>query len=157
MNHRKIFRRMSTGIAILGMALCVPTALLAQDAPPPPNQGAMQPRGPVSPEMQLKRLTKTLNLTSDQQQQMLPILQDQQKKMESIQSDSSLAPQDRRQQMMASRMDTNQKLEAIMTDSQKQQYEQEMQQRRQHMGGMGQGGPGGPGGNGAPPPPPPQQ
>lgn len=174
MNHRKIFNRMSTGVAVLSMALCVPAALLAQDsAPPPDSQGTAaqqsspgeQPMGRHrgrSPERQLKHLTQQLNLTADQQQQMLPILQDQQKRMDSIRSDSNLDPQQRRAQMRDTMMESHQKMEAIMTDSQKQQFEQSMQQRRDRMRNQGQGeGAGGAGtpppDNQNPPPPPPQQ
>ncbi|MGO8720958.1 MAG: hypothetical protein ACLQMO_17350 [Acidobacteriaceae bacterium] len=185
MNHRTIFNRTAMGVAVLGMALCVPAAMLAQDAPPPPpdsqamagqqsNPGEqpMRHRRPPSPERQLRHLTKMLDLTADQQQQMLPILQDQHKQMESIQNNTALSPEQRRQQMRTAMRDTHQKLEAIMNDSQKQQFEQEMQQRRDRMGrgrmGHGMGGAGTPplppdsenpppppeGQN--PPPPPPQ-
>ena len=149
MNPRKLFTRMSTGVAILGVALCVPAAMLAQDtapAPPPqgttdqqPNPGAqpMHHHQPPTPEHQLQRLTKMLNLTQDQQQQMLPILQDQHKQMDTIQNNTALSPQQRHQQMRAAMMDTHQKLEALMTDTQKQQFEQAMQQRREHMRNSG--------------------
>jgi Spy/CpxP family protein refolding chaperone len=140
--------------------------MFAQDtAPAPPAQGMAgqqsnpnaQPMGrmrhhhPPSPEHQLRHLTKMLNLTSDQQTQMLPILQDQHKRMESLRNDQNLDPQQRRAQMRDAMMETHQKLEALMTATQKQQFEQMMQQRREHMhqGGMGQGN-----GAGAPPPPP---
>ena len=170
MNPRKPFTRMGTGIAILGVALCVPAAMLAQDtAPPPPpdtmnqqpNPGAqsMRHRRPPTPEHQLRHLTKMLNLTSDQQQQMLPIMQDQHKRMDTIRNNTALSPQQRRQQMRTAMMETHQKLEALMTDTQKQQFEQAMQQRRDHMrnGGMGPGGgapPLPPDGQNAPSPPP---
>ncbi len=162
MNHRTVVHFMSTGIAILGIVLCVPAAMQAQNTTPPPDsqgmparQGGMPMRrgGPPSPKEQLQRLTTMLNLTPDQQKQMLPILRDQRKQMAAIRSDSSLDPQTRRQKMRDSMMDTHQKLEAIMTDSQKQQFEQQMQRRRRGMGMRGQGMGPGPGA-GAPPPPP---
>jgi Spy/CpxP family protein refolding chaperone len=172
MKSRKLFTRMTTGVAVLGMALCVPAAMLAQDtapAPPPqastdqqpsPGSQPMRHGQPPSPERQLSHLTKMLNLTQDQQQQMLPILQDQQKQMDTIHNNTALSPQQRHQQMRATMMDTHQKLEALMTDTQKQQFEQAMQQRRDHMrnGGMapgeGAGTPPPPNGQNAPPPPP---
>ncbi len=171
MNPRRFFSRMSTGAVVLGIALCLPAAMLAQDAAPAqqgtteqqPNPGGppMRHRQPPSPERQLRHLTKMLNLTSDQQQQMLPIMQDQHKQMDTIRNNTALSPQQRRQQMRTAMMDTHQKLEALMTDTQKQQFEQAMQQRRDHMrnGGMGPGGGAGapplpPDGQNAPPPPP---
>jgi hypothetical protein len=139
MNHRKFFTRMSTGVAVLVLALCVPAAMLAQDtAPAPPPQGTtgqqaspgeqpMRHHHPPSPEQQLRHLRQMLNLTADQQQQMLPILQDQHKRMDAIHNNTALSPQERRQQMRAAMMDTHQRLEALMTDTQKQQFEQAMQ------------------------------
>ena len=112
-----------------------------------------------SAKRQLKRMTKQLNLTPDQQQQMLPILQDQHAKMKAMHEDTSLTPQQRREQGRTLMQDTHQKLEAIMTDSQKQQFEQTMQQRRQRMHdrmGQGSGNPPPDAGNPPPPPPPPQ-
>jgi Spy/CpxP family protein refolding chaperone len=176
MNHRKVFTRLSTGVALLGMALCVPAAMRAQDTPPPspdsqgmagqqssPGGQPMQHHQPPSPKHQLRHLTKMLNLTPDQQQKMLPILQDQHKQMNTIQNNSALSQQERHQQMRAAMMDTHQKLEALMTDTQKQQFEQAMQQRRDRMQnrGMGPGEGAGtpppqPDGQNAPPPPPQQ-
>lgn len=169
MNRRKAVHFMSAGAVVLGLALCVPSVLLAQNdnsgtnTPPtnsqePNSQNSMGEQGsmgmrhhhPPSAERQLRHLTKMLNLTQDQQQQMLPILQDQQQKMRSMHEDTSMSPQDRRQQMRQTMMDTHQKLEALMTDTQKQKFEQMMQQRRQRWSGqrgMGQG-------PGNPPPPP---
>lgn len=163
MNPRKLFTRMSTGVAVLGVALCVPAAMLAQDtgtAPAPPQQATsdqqpgqqpMRHHHPPSAQRQLSHLTKTLNLTSDQQQQMLPILQDQQKQMETIHNNTGLSQQERQQQMRAAITDTHQKLEALMTDTQKQQFEQAKQQRHghRHHGGTDAGD-----GAGAPPPTP---
>lgn len=167
MKHRKTFH-LTAGVTVLGLALCVPTALLAQNAtpdssappPPPPNSQSemgMRHHGPPSPERQLKHLTKTLNLTSDQQQQILPILQDRQTQVEAIHNNSSLSPQQRRQQMHRAMKDANQKLEAVMTDTQKQQFEQQMQERRDQMRErrMGQGAGSAPSSTENPPPPPP--
>lgn len=165
MNPRKLFTRMSTGVAVLGMALCVPAAMYAQDtgqAPAPPSQATtgqqaspgeqpMRHHHHPSPQHQLRHLTKMLNLTADQQQQMLPILQDQHKQMDAIHNNAALSPQERHQQMRTAMMDTHQKLEALMTDTQRQQFEQAIQQRRERMqnGGVGPGR-----GAGTPPPPP---
>ncbi len=167
MNSRKLFRFMGAGSAVLGLALCVPAALLAQStdstqtAPPPPTaQSGMGMHHRPSAKRQLRRMTKQLNLTSDQQQQMLPILQDRNKQMKAMHDDTSLSPQQRRQQTRTLMQDSNQKMEAVMTDSQKQQFEQMQQQRHEKMQNrrMGQesGTPPPDAGNPPPPPPPPQ-
>ena len=164
---------MTTGAAVLGMAMCLPLAMRAQiTTPPQESQGVAVPKPESQTEMgrqrrrpnarrQLKRLTARLNLTADQQQQILPILQQRDKQMRAIHDDSSLQPQQRRQQMRDLMQGTRQKLEAVLTDSQKQQYEDMMKRGRERMGngGMGpNGGPPPPGGQpGNPPPPPPPQ
>ncbi len=86
-----------------------------------------------SPKRQLKHMTKMLNLTPDQQQQILPVLQDQHRKMKGIWKDSSLSPQQRREQMRTVMMNTHQKVGAILTPEQRQQMKQMMQQRRERM------------------------
>jgi protein CpxP len=166
MTRRTYLTRINTGVALLGMVLCVPAAMLAQDTTPPsqdsqatpgqqasPGEQPMHHHQPPSAERQLQHLTKMLNLTPDQQQKMLPILQDQQKQMGTIQSNTALSSQERHQQMRAATMDTHQKLEANMTDTQKQQFEQAMQQRHDRMKNGGAGA-GADDGAGAPPPPP---
>lgn len=159
MNPRKLFTRMSTGVAVLGMALCVPSAMLAQapasqgttDQQPGPGQRPMWHRHPPSPRRQLRHLTKMLNLTADQQQQMLPILQEQHRRMDATHNNTALNRQERRQQMRAAMRDSHEKLEALMTETQKQQFEQVMQQRRDRMRNRGMGTQQG---GGTPPPPP---
>jgi len=163
MKTHQFFSRVSTGAVVLGIALCVPAAMLAQDtgtAPPPqvttnqqpsPGQQPMRHRNPPSAHRQLRHLTRMLNLTQDQQRKMLPILQDQHKRMEALRHDQYLDRQQRRAQMRDAMMETHQKLEVLMTDTQKQQFEQAMQQRRERMrsGVMGPGD-----GRGILPPPP---
>ena len=107
--------------------------------PQPGQQGQMRHHRP-SAERQVKRMTRTLNLTSDQQQQILPILQNRNQQMRALWSNSSLSPQDRHTQMRSLSDASNQKVEAVLTDTQKQQYEamlaknrQRMEEHRQHM------------------------
>lgn len=169
MTYRKVLHFMSAGAIAFGIVLCLPVALLAQTpassqdstAPQADTQGgtaiSMHHNHRTSPTRQLKKMTKMLNLTPDQQQQMLPILQDRSTQMKAMQDNTSLSPQQRRQQGQTLMQETNQKLEAIMTDSQKQQYEQAMQQRRDqmHNGRMGQAPPSA--SEGTPPPQPDDQ
>lgn len=116
---------------------------------------------PPSARRRLKHLTKMLNLTPQQQQQMLPILQDQQKQMRAMREDSSMTPQQHRAKMQECMRSTHQKLKALMTDSQKQKFDQAMQRMHQRMQkrgmGMGTGPDSGPtpapSAGGTPPPP----
>jgi Spy/CpxP family protein refolding chaperone len=149
---------------ILAMLLAVP--MLAAGPPAAQYQGGGYGggqgeggrRGPMSPDEQLKRMTKDLNLTADQQSKIKPILVDEQKKIEDLRNDSSGDRQAMRGKMMQIRQDTNNQVRALLDDKQKEKLdkqEQERQDRMQNRRG-GPGGPGGPGGDnqgGNPPPP----
>ena len=86
----------------------------------------------MRPERQLQHMTKMLNLNSQQQQRILPILQDRDRQMQTLWSNSSLAPQDRHAQMRAIMENSKNKLEAVLSDTQKQQYEEMMAKNRKH-------------------------
>ena len=109
-----------------GMALAAP---LPQETPAAPASTANGHR--FDPSQQLKRLTKRLSLTSDQQNQLLPILTDRQQQMTALRGDTSLSEQERRAKAKTMREDFDSKIKAVLNDSQKQQYEQMRQHRRQ--------------------------
>jgi Spy/CpxP family protein refolding chaperone len=149
-------------IWILTLALAMP--MLAAGAPPVPyqgggfggGQGGGGRRGPMSPDDQLKRLTKDLDLTADEQSKIKPILVDGQKKMDDARNDSSGDRQAMRQKMMQIRQDTNDQIRAQLDDKQKEKFDKQEQERQDRMQNRGRGGPGGPGGDnqgGNPPPP----
>jgi len=102
----------------------------AQSAPP------AQHRTP-DPARQAKHLGKQLGLTSDQVNQLTPILADRQQQLEGVRSDTTLTPQDRREKVRGIMDDSKTKIEAVLTDPQKQQYEQmlatQRERRRQRM------------------------
>jgi len=149
---------------ILAMLLAVP--MLAAGAPAAQYQGGGYGggqgeggrRGPMSPDEQLKRMTKDLNLTADQQSKIKPILVDEQKKMEDLRNDSSGDRQAMRGKMMQIRQDTNNQVRALLDDKQKEKLDKQEQERQDRMQNR-RGGPGGPGGpgednqGGNPPPP----
>lgn len=137
-------------LALGGMiAVSANAALYAQDSSaqstPPQTSGAQQPghRGHrMDPDRQLAHLTRTLDLTADQQAQIKPILVDRQQQMQAVWQDQSLSRQDKRAKFQTIRQDTQTKLEAALNDQQKQKFEEmraKMQARRQQrMGGPGQ-------------------
>ncbi|HEY1499702.1 MAG TPA: hypothetical protein VGF88_09005 [Acidobacteriaceae bacterium] len=139
-------------LALGGMlALSANAALYAQDQTPATDgpqqgQGGHGHRG-MNPDRQLEHMTKTLNLSADQQTQIKPILVDRQQKMQALWQDQTLSQQDRRSKAQAIQQDTRTRLEATLNDQQKQQFEQmqaKMQGRRQHrMGGDNQAPPSG--------------
>jgi hypothetical protein len=139
-------------IALGGMlAVSANAALYAQDqtqtqAPATGAQEQGHHRGAhMDPTRQLEHLTKTLNLSADQQTQIKPILTDRQQKMQALWQDQSLSREDRHGKAQAIQQDTKTRLEATLNDQQKQQFE-EMQakmQARRHQGGDNQAPPSG--------------
>jgi hypothetical protein len=114
-------------------ALCIIFgAGLAPAAPLPQEAPAVAPTSHrADPSQQLRRLTKKLNLTSEQQNQLLPILTDRQQQMTALLNDGSLSAQDRHAKARALREDSDSKIKAVLNDNQKQQYQQMRQHRRQ--------------------------
>ena len=146
------------------MTLFLAAPMLAAGTPVTPyqgggyggGQGGGGRRGPMSPDDQLKRMTKEFNLTADQQAKIKPILVDAQKKMEDMRSDPIADRQTMRQKMMQIRQGTNDQVRALLDDKQKEKFDKQEQERQDRMQNRRGGGPGGPGGDdqgGNPPPP----
>lgn len=131
-------------IALGGLlAIGATSAVFAQDTTSQPQQGQWGGghRG-MDPDRQLEHLTKTLNLTADQQSQIKPILVDRQQKMQALWQNQSLSREDRRSQMQAIHQDADSKINAVLTDEQKQKYQAMQERMREH--GPGPGGENGP-------------
>ena len=141
--YKRLLAVVASGLLVLGVAL----GASAQEPGPPPG-GAMGRGHRMTPDEQLQRLDKSLKLTDDQKASIKPILEDRQKKMESLHSDTSLSREDRMSKMKSIMDESNGKIRDVLKDDQKKQFD-EMQQ---HMRGRMQGH--GPGGQ---TPPPPQQ
>jgi Spy/CpxP family protein refolding chaperone len=138
-------------VCIVALLLAVP--MLAANTPAAQYQGGGYGggqgeggrRGPVSPDDQLKRMTKEFNLTAEQQSKIKPILMDAQKKMEDLRSDSSSDRQTMRGKMMQIRQDSNDQVRALLDDKQKEKFDKQEQQREDRTQNR-RGGPGGPAG-----------
>ena len=136
--HRT-FRTIAFSSALC-LGLTSGAALLAQDSSTPSAQDqSAQPmqhggmKGPMSPDKELTRLTRQLSLTSDQQSQIKPILQDRHDKMMQMHQDTSMSRQDMMAKMKTLDEDSNSKLEAVLTDQQKPKYEKMIARRKEHM------------------------
>lgn len=125
-----------TGLLGLGMAA------LAQDqsTTEPPMHGQHGQR--MNPDSQLAHLTKTLNLTSDQQTQIKPILENQQQQMMQLHQDQSMSREDKMAKAKSLHADTTSKIEAVLNDQQKQKYEAMQQKMEERMQQRMQGGAG---------------
>ena len=117
-------------------------------------QGEEGRRGPMSVDERVKRMTKDLKLTTDQQTKVKSILEDEQKKAQDLRNDSSSDRQAMRQKMMQLRQDTNNQVRALLDDKQKEKFDKMEQERQDRMQNRRGGAPSGPGGEnqGGPPP-----
>jgi Spy/CpxP family protein refolding chaperone len=101
--------------------------------------GSQMGHGPMSPDQRLQMLTKQLNLTSDQQEKIKPILESESQQMQTLRQDSSLSQEDRMSKMRQIRQGTNEQIKLVLNSDQQQKFEEMMSH--------GHGGP-----HGAPPP-----
>jgi periplasmic protein CpxP/Spy len=149
-SRRKCFWILTVLLAVPMMAASVPGAPY-QGGGYGGGQGGGGRRGPMSPDEQLKRMTKDFNLTADQQAKIKPILADEQKKMEDLRNDSGSDRQTMSWKMMQIRQDTNDQVRRLLDDMQKEKFDKQEQERADRMKNR-RGGPGGPGGDNSSPP-----
>jgi Spy/CpxP family protein refolding chaperone len=74
---------------------------------------------PDRSEQKLKRLTKKLGLTDEQKEKLRPILQDEDKQMSSLDSDTALTAQQKHKKMREIRMASKAQMDDILTPEQK--------------------------------------
>lgn len=110
-----------TGLLTVGMATSA--ALAQDDAAPPPQSENMHGHRGMDPDIQLKHMTKELDLTADQQSQIKPMLESRQQQMQQLWQDQSMSREDRHSKMQTIQQDTSSKIEAVLNDTQKQKYE----------------------------------
>ena len=130
--------------AFLGLSLAVAAP---QDSQATPNGTAQQQtasgqenhggRKQMDPNRRVKMLAKRLNLTQDQQQQLLPILTEEQQNSMNVRNDSSLTPQERKDKMMSIRKDGEAKVKGVLTGDQQQKYDKMQEKMRGRRRGNG--------------------
>ena len=134
--------------ALLATPIWAQNDTQSQEGPSPEAEHRMHNMHPPSPEQQVKRLTKELDLTADQQIQLKQIFADQEKMREQDrEAMQNASPEERRAHFQQIRQQVDAKIEAILTDAQKRKFADmraHMKQRRMHDEGEGQ----------QPPPPP---
>lgn len=146
----KMFR--AAAVLLCGAGLMVSAAVAQQDAaPPPPPDGQQQgppmggPHG-MDPEHHAAMMQRRLDLTAGQTAQLQQIFTEEQAKIESLRTDTALAPADRRTQMMGLHQGVQTRIRAVLTPDQQAKFDaMQAKMRERRMGGANQG---------APPPPP---
>ena len=122
--------------ALLGVAAAIgaPQEASAPAQQDKTAQGTHANRGRQhDPQQQVQRLAKRLQLTSEQQTQLLPILAQRAEQAKAIRNDTTLAVTDRRSKLRGLRQESEAQIKNVLTDTQKQQYDAMVQQRRSHM------------------------
>ena len=119
---------------MLALLLSFPVAMRAQNVSmtSAPMSAPSRPH-PMNPEEQLRHLTRTLNLSPTEQQEILPILQDQDHQLQSLRKDQSFTRQVRRQQRHSINVTAQQKIKAVLNDAQKKQFDAMLAKRRERM------------------------
>ena len=129
--------------SLLTLGLAGSAAFAQEESTTPPqqqqnnNMQSMHHHG-MSADQQLKKMTKKLDLSTDQQSQIKPILDSRDQQMEQLQADKSMSSQDRHQKMMDIQQDTSQKIEGVLNDTQKQKYESMHKKHGMHHGQQSQ-------------------
>jgi protein CpxP len=137
--RKTLFNIALAGLLGLGMTAFAQDSTVQQ--PPADAQAQGRGRHGMDPDQQLAHLTKALSLSSDQQTQIKPILENEHQQMMQVHQDQSLSRQDKMAKMKSLNEDSHSKIEAVLNDQQKQKFEamqQKMEERRQqHMQGGG--------------------
>jgi Spy/CpxP family protein refolding chaperone len=131
--------------AVFALALaCVP-AMHAQDSSTTDASQAQPPaarsRRPPNPDMQLRRLTKELNLTTEQQPQVRQILEARDSQIQQIHGNTSQTVEQMQTQVRAVMSASNSKLMAVLDEQQKQTFQRMQQQRMSGAGAANQQSP----------------
>lgn len=129
-------------VVVIFAVLMGSTAIYARMAPEQSGgQWGHGPHQPMTVDQRLQHMTKQLNLSDAQQQQIKPILENEAKQMDTLHADSSLSQQDRMSKMMQIRQDTSSQIKPILNSDQQQKYEQMMSRQGHGRGGPGQNQP----------------
>jgi periplasmic protein CpxP/Spy len=129
--RNKLFTLALGGVFALGT-----TAALAQDqgqAGVPAGHPSHAMR--MDPDHQLANLTHELDLTTNQQTQIKPILVDRQQKLQALMENQSLSPDDRRSRAKSVMSDSNSRIEAVLNSDQKQKFEAMQQEKSKKKSG----------------------
>ncbi len=86
----------------------------------------------MNPQVRLDRMSQKLNLTDDQKAKILPILQDESSKAQSLRDDTSLSQSDKRAKFQALRQGTMNQIRPILTQEQQQKLDTMHNEKGRH-------------------------
>lgn len=112
------------------LALALSSSLVIAQQPAAPAPAPAVKHHTHNPQREAARLSKRLNLSSDQTAKLEPILADRDSKIAAVTNDATVSPVVMKQQMKAIHQQTRQQLAAILTPEQ-------LQQTKSHRHGQG--------------------
>jgi len=128
--NKKLF---TLAIALVVMAcLSMPAWAQSDQAQQGQAQGEHMGKGHhmPTPDEELAHMTKELNLSSDQQSKIKPILENQQKQMQDLRADTSMSQQDRMGKMKEIRQSSMSQIKEVLTPDQQQKLASEMKEHQ---------------------------
>jgi periplasmic protein CpxP/Spy len=126
--------------ALLTAAMaCGGTALYAQQDTMSQSGPPQQHRPPVTADQRLQYLTKQLNLTSDQQDKIKPILESENSQMQTLRQDTTTSRDEKMAKMHEIRQGADDQIKALLTPDQQQKFTQMQNRQMEHHGGAMQG------------------
>jgi Spy/CpxP family protein refolding chaperone len=132
-------------LAMLLVGVLLASAAVAQDSAqtPPATTTPKQNRAHGDrAEQRLKRLSKKLNLTDDQKEKIKPILQDEEKQLTDLETDTTLTPQQKHKKTREIRMSSKSQMDGILTPEQKEKMPSGRGHEGRHRMSPGQASPG---------------
>jgi periplasmic protein CpxP/Spy len=96
----------------------------------PPQAASKMPLGSSVAE-RLERMSKDLNLTQEQKEKIRPLLEEQDKQMRELRSNTSLTPEQKRDKARAMVMETREKIYAVLNVWQREKLKQQLEPMRQ--------------------------
>jgi Spy/CpxP family protein refolding chaperone len=91
---------------------------------PPPGEGQWHHHGPLTADELLQHLTKALDLTSSQQEEIKPILDTEVTKLNALHSDTSLSEEDKHAQMKSIHEDAKKQILPVLNADQAKKFSQ---------------------------------
>ena len=128
-------QKTKTFLLVAGVAIMILMGIKMLAGAPLPQYGGQQMHRPMTPEDQLARLTKQLDLTGDQQAKIKPIIEEQHKQMMDLRQDTSMSREDRFAKFREIREKSFAKMKEVLTPEQQKKWEKMQEMRRDRRGG----------------------
>lgn len=127
-------QKTKTFLLVAGAIIMILLGIRMMAGAPLPQYGGQRMRGPMTPEDQLARMTKQLQLTDEQQAKIKPILEEQHKQMMGLRKDTSMSREDRFAKFRDIRQKSIDKIKPILSAEQQQKWQKIQEERRERRG-----------------------